>query len=50
VKIWTLEAFRGKTVFSALFWIFLKFWSGWRVLAQKIGALAKFGNFSEIFG
>jgi hypothetical protein len=23
-------------------------WSGWRVLVQKIGALAKFGNFSGI--
>jgi hypothetical protein len=28
---------------------FLNFWSGWRVLAQNIGALAKFGNFPWIF-
>jgi hypothetical protein len=44
-KIWALEALRGKIVFVGVFWFFLKFWSGWRVLAQKTGALAKFGIF-----
>jgi hypothetical protein len=49
-KIWFLEAFRGKTVFFRRFWGNSNFfWSGWRVLAQKIGALAKFGDFSVIF-
>jgi hypothetical protein len=28
---------------------FWNLWSGWRVLAQKTGALAKFGNFSRIY-
>jgi hypothetical protein len=48
-KIWALEAFRGKTIIlggSGQFWNLL---SGWRVLAQKTGALANFGDFSGIF-
>jgi hypothetical protein len=50
-KIWApLEAFRGKMVFSGVLWGFLEFWRGWRVLAQKARALAKFVNFSGIFG
>jgi hypothetical protein len=49
-KIWALEAFRGKMVFSGVFWGFLEFWNGWRVLTQKTGALAKFEIFSGIFG
>jgi hypothetical protein len=49
-KIWAMKAFRGKTVFSGVFWGFLEFWSGWRGLAQNTGASAKFGNFLGIFG
>jgi hypothetical protein len=37
-------------VFLGVFWGFLEFWSGWRVLAQKIGPLVKFDNFSGIVG
>jgi hypothetical protein len=33
-----------------VYWGFLELWSGWRVLAQKTGAFANFGNFSGIFG
>jgi hypothetical protein len=42
-------SFQGKTVFSGVLWGILEFWSGWRVLAQNIGVLVKFGNFSGIF-
>jgi hypothetical protein len=38
-KILALEVFRGKTAFSG----------GWRVLAQKIGTLANFGEFLGFF-
>jgi hypothetical protein len=45
-KIWALEAFRGKIVFSGAFWgFFLEFWSGSMVFPQKTGALVKFENF-----
>jgi hypothetical protein len=48
-KIWNLEAFRGKMVFSGGLWIFLKFWEWLEGLGTKDRALAKCGNFLGIF-
>jgi hypothetical protein len=48
-KIWDEEPFKGKTVFLGVCWGNSRIWSGWSVLAQKTGALAKFGIFSGIF-
>jgi hypothetical protein len=48
-KLWALEAFRGKTVFRRLWGnsrIFRVVEGSWR---ENTGALAKFGNFQEIF-
>jgi hypothetical protein len=50
VKIWALEAFKGKMVFLGGFWFFKNFESGWRVLAQKIGLFRSVGIFLWIFG
>jgi hypothetical protein len=44
---WKLS--RAKQSFQERYGVFLEFWSGWRILAQKTLALAKFGKFSEIF-
>jgi hypothetical protein len=49
-KIWALEAFMGKTVFSGGLWGFLKFWEWLEGLGAKDRALAKCGNFLGIFG
>jgi hypothetical protein len=48
-KRWALEAFRGKVVFLGVFWSNSRILEWWKVLAQKTGALAKFGKFSRIF-
>jgi hypothetical protein len=45
VKIWALETFRGKMVFSGGFWGFLKFCEWLEGLGAKDRALAKCGNF-----
>jgi hypothetical protein len=49
VKIWALEAFRGKMVFSGGFWGFLKFCEWLEGLGAKDRALAKCGIFLGIF-
>jgi hypothetical protein len=49
-KIWALEAFRGKMVFSEGFWVFLKFWEWLQGLGAKDRALVKCVDFPGIFG
>jgi hypothetical protein len=44
-KIWAPEAFRGKIVFLGVSRVIMDFWSDWRVLVQKTGALANFVDF-----
>jgi hypothetical protein len=45
-NIWALVASRAKRSFLKVMWQFWNFLSGWRVLAQKTGALTKFDDFS----
>jgi hypothetical protein len=48
-KIWTLEAFGGKTVFSGVIWGNSGILEWLESLGVKARALAKFGNFWGIF-
>jgi hypothetical protein len=43
-------SFQGQNdLFRSVLGFFLEFWSGWRVLAPRIGAVAKIENFSGVF-